>query len=59
MLLAFLDSLNYDYQRIDEGGAINLSKEDVEGLLQTKRDFLDGKTTSRSWEEIKRDLKRA
>jgi len=59
VLLAFLDSLKYDYRRMDEPEAFQLSEEEVRGLLQTKRDFLEGRTTARPWEDIKRDLKRA
>lgn len=59
VLLAFLDSLKYDYRCVDEQETFQLSDEEVKGLLQTKRDFLEGRTTARSWEDIKRDLRRA
>lgn len=59
VLLAFLDSLKYDYRRVDEPEDFHLSEEEVKGLLQTKRDFLEGRTSARSWEDIKRDLRRA
>jgi hypothetical protein len=59
VLLAFLDSLKYDYQQVDEGDSFVLSEADVKDLLQTKKDFIDGKTTARPWEDIKRDLRRA
>ena len=59
VLLAFLNSLKYDYRCVDEQETFQLSDEEVKGLLQTKRDFLEGRTTARPWEDIKRDLKRA
>jgi hypothetical protein len=59
VLLAFLDSLKYDYRRVDEQKDFQLSDEEVKGLLQTKRDFLEGRTTARPWVDIKRDLRRA
>ncbi|PRY00207.1 hypothetical protein CLV24_1574 [Pontibacter ummariensis] len=59
VLLAFLDSLKYDYRRVDEPEDFRLSEEEVKGLLQTKRDFVEGRTTARPWEDIKRDLRRA
>ncbi len=58
VLLAFLDSLQYDYQRAEDKEADELSEEEIQGLLQTKHDFQAGNTTARSWEEIKREIKR-
>jgi hypothetical protein len=43
----------------DKQGGVQLSAEEVKGLLQTRRDFLEGRTTARPWEDIKRDLRRA
>ncbi|MBF9251941.1 hypothetical protein I2I11_01415 [Pontibacter sp. 172403-2] len=57
VLLAFLDSLKYDYQRVDEQESFQLSDEEVKGLLQTKRDFMEGRVSARSWKDIKRDLR--
>ncbi|TXK22428.1 hypothetical protein FVR03_23005 [Pontibacter qinzhouensis] len=37
----------------DKQGVVQLSEEEVKDLLQAKRDFLEGKTTARPWEEIK------
>ena len=36
--------------------ALGLSTQAVKGLLQTKGDFLAGKTTARPWENIKKEL---
>ena len=35
------------------------SEKDIAGLLQSKQDFLDGKTTARNWTDIEDDLNRA
>lgn len=35
----------------------NLSEEEIESFTKTRQDYLDGKTTARSWEEVKKDLK--
>ncbi len=51
VLLAFLDSLNYHY-RSDNDDYV-LTEEQIEIMVQRKRDFLAGKTTSRPWSEIK------
>jgi hypothetical protein len=34
------------------------SKEEIESLLQTQQDYLDGKTAARDWEEIEEELNR-
>lgn len=52
VLLAFLDSLNYQY-RTDSDDYI-LSNEEVKEMLKRKADFLSGNTSSRTWSEIKK-----
>ena len=52
VLLAFLDSLSYHY-RTDSDDYI-LTDEQVKEMVNRKADFLAGKTTSRSWNEIKK-----
>jgi hypothetical protein len=59
VLLAFLNSLQYDYRPVEEPEAFQFSQEEIKGLLQTKQDFLEGKTAARPWEEIKQNLKLA
>jgi hypothetical protein len=51
VLLAFLDSLNYHY-RTDSDDYV-LTDEQVKQMAERKANFLAGKTTSRSWNEIK------
>jgi hypothetical protein len=52
VLLAFLDSLNY-HHRTDRDDCV-LTDEQVKQMIERKANFLAGKTTSRSWNEIKR-----
>lgn len=32
------------------------SKEQIDGFLKTRQDFIDGKTTARDWDDIEKDL---
>ena len=52
ILLAFLDSLSYHYRT--ESDNYILTDEEVKKMLDRKAQFLAGKTTSRSWNEIKK-----
>jgi len=51
VLLAFLDSLSYHYR--SESDDYILTDDQVKEMIRRKTDFLAGKTTSRSWNEIK------
>lgn len=51
VLLAFLDSLNYQYRT--ESDDYLLNPEEIQEVINRKADFLAGKTTSRPWSEIK------
>jgi hypothetical protein len=55
VLLAFLDSLSYHYRT--ENDDYTLTDAEIQEMLKRKADFLDGKTTSRPWSEIKKDYK--
>ncbi|MFS2188782.1 hypothetical protein ACCC92_19025 [Mucilaginibacter sp. Mucisp84] len=44
---------------IDAENEFPFSKKDIEGLLKSKRDFLEGKTTARNWDDIEEDLNSA
>jgi hypothetical protein len=57
VLLAFLDSLNYHYRT--DNDEYTLTEEQVENIVQRKNDFLQGKTTSRPWSEIKKSYEGA
>jgi len=35
------------------------SEAEIAGLLKTRQDFLDGKTSARDWKDIEKDLDRA
>ncbi|NVM66255.1 hypothetical protein FHW88_004566 [Mucilaginibacter sp. SG538B] len=43
---------------IDIENEFSFSKKDIEGLLKSKKDFLEGKTTARNWDDIEEDLNR-
>ncbi|MEX8548428.1 MAG: hypothetical protein V5804_12570 [Mucilaginibacter sp.] len=34
----------------------NFTEQDIKGLLKTKQEFLDGKSSARDWSEIEQDL---
>ena len=57
VLQEILDRFGMDYA-IDEDDEYNLSKDDIEGFVKTDQDYLDGKTTARDWNDIKKDLDR-
>ena len=52
VLLAFLESLQYDYQ----AGDIGVTVEQQQEILRRDKDFMEGKTTATDWEEIKREF---
>ena len=52
VLLAFLDSLNYQYRT--ESDDYILTNDQIEEMLKRKADFAAGKTESRPWSEIKK-----
>jgi hypothetical protein len=37
----------------------NFTEQEIQGLLKTKQDFLEGKTTARNWNDIEQDLNNA
>ena len=57
VLLAFLDSLNYHYRTDNDD--YTLTEEQVEVMVQRKKDFLQGKTTARPWSEVKKSYEGA
>jgi hypothetical protein len=44
---------------VEETDDYTFSQEEINGLIKTKQDFLDGKTTARDWNDVKDDLNRA
>jgi hypothetical protein len=51
VLLAFLDSLSYQYRSDSEDYVLN--DDEVQEMLRRKADFLAGRTTSGPWNQIK------
>lgn len=54
VLLAFLDSLQYDYQ--NEADYISLTEEQQKEVLRREQAFAEGKTAAHSWNDIKNEL---
>ena len=54
VLLAFLNSLDYDYQT--DSSSIELTEEQSKEVLRRDQALAEGKTNARSWDEIKNDL---
>ena len=53
-LIEFLNNMQYEYQSDnDDAGLTETQKVEV---LKRDNDFINGKTTARNWEDIKRDL---
>jgi hypothetical protein len=54
-LVEFLDRMQYDYQSdTDDLGLTELQKQEI---LKRDNDFVNGKTTARDWNDIKRELR--
>lgn len=56
VLKAILDRFGLAYSVNEE---YSFSEQEIKGLLQTQQDFISGKTTARSWDDIQDDLNRA
>jgi hypothetical protein len=54
VLLAFLDSLQYDYQTAPDD--IALMSEQEKEIVRRDAALTEGKTSARNWDEIKKDL---
>jgi hypothetical protein len=44
---------------VDPDATYAFTKAEIESLVRTKQDFIDGKTTARDWEDIEKELNRA
>ena len=55
VLYAFLNSLHYDYQTSPE---VQITNEQQKEIIKRDNALAEGKTSSRSWDEIKNDLER-
>jgi hypothetical protein len=54
-LVEFLDRMQYDYQSdTDDIGLTELHRQEI---LKRDNDFINGKTTARDWNDIKRELR--
>jgi len=50
--------LGLSYSINEDSGQL-FSEIEINGFIQTRQDFLDGKTTARNWDDIEDDLNRA
>ncbi len=54
VLLAFLNSLQYDYQTAPDN--ITLTSEQEKEIIRRDTALTEGKTSARNWDEIKKTL---
>ncbi|MCJ8210292.1 addiction module protein [Mucilaginibacter sp. RS28] len=54
VLLAFLNSLNYEYS--SEQPEVELTAQQQQEILAREQKLKDGTTTTRSWDDIKKDF---
>ncbi|MDB4904844.1 MAG: hypothetical protein JWQ63_4125 [Mucilaginibacter sp.] len=58
VLQEILDRFGLTYA-VDTNKEYVFSEAEIESLVKTKQDFIDGKTTARDWNDIDEDLNRA
>lgn len=58
VLQEMLNRLGLNYS-VEEEIEYPFTKAELEGLVKTRQDFIDGKTTARNWNDIEDDLNRA
>lgn len=54
ILTEFLDKMNYYYQSDNDN--FSLTKSQKQEAIRRDNDFINGQTTARDWNDIKRDL---
>ncbi|MES2276967.1 MAG: hypothetical protein V4592_13145 [Bacteroidota bacterium] len=58
LLKETLKKLGFNYS-IDTDKDYMFTEAEIASFVKTRQDFLDGKTTARSWDDIEEDLNRA
>ena len=58
LLEATLKKLGFDYS-VDTDAEYDFTEVEIASFVKTRQDFIDGKTTARSWDDIQNDLNRA
>ncbi|MCR8561452.1 addiction module protein [Mucilaginibacter sp. BJC16-A38] len=53
-LIEFLDKMNYEY--LSDNGDFTLTDSQKQEVIRRDNDFINGKTTARDWNDIKRDF---
>lgn len=55
VLIEFLEKMHFDYQ--SDQTNFTLTEAQMQEVIKRDNDFINGKTTARDWNDIKRDLK--
>jgi hypothetical protein len=55
-LKEMLDRIGLPYEVDDDDVNYTFSEKEIEGFVKTRQDFLDGKTTARNWNEVKKGM---
>jgi len=55
VLIEFLERMHFDYQ--SDHTNFTLSEAQMQEVIKRDNDFIDGKTTARKWNDIRRNLK--
>jgi hypothetical protein len=55
-LKEILDRVGLTYEVDDDQPDYQFSESEIAGFVKTKQDYLEGKTTARNWDEVKKDL---
>lgn len=58
-LQEMLERIGLSYEIIPDDKDYSFTAGQVQDLVQTRQDYLDGKTTARDWKDIEKDLNRA
>jgi len=58
VLQEILDRFGLPYA-VDNESEYDFSDAEIAGFMKTRQDYLDGKTTTRSWADVQEDLNRA
>ena len=56
-LIEFLEKMHYEYR--NDGEDWTISEAQKEEIVKRDNKYLSGETTTRNWDDIKRDLERA
>ncbi|MFI5159781.1 MAG: hypothetical protein ACHQHN_00820 [Sphingobacteriales bacterium] len=58
-LQEMLERIGLSYEIVSDEKDYLFSPDEIKGFVQTRKDYLDGKTTARDWIDVEKDLNRA